>query len=70
MIQCNECGKWFHPLGFARHRAMHRDNRDKASELSQLVSISVVECPECLQPKTQEELDTFGGLCEDCSTEC
>lgn len=26
-----------------------------------------VKCPECLANVTQEELDMFGGLCEDCS---
>lgn len=24
-------------------------------------------CPECLQPTHQEELNMFGGLCEECS---
>lgn len=24
-------------------------------------------CPECLQPTPQDELDMFGGLCEECS---
>ena len=24
-------------------------------------------CPECLQPTTEEELNTFGGICEDCA---
>ncbi|MBW7838425.1 MAG: hypothetical protein H3C36_02050 [Chitinophagaceae bacterium] len=27
------------------------------------------ECPECLQPASKEELNTFGGLCEDCTNE-
>ena len=27
------------------------------------------KCPECLQIVEQDELDTFGGLCEDCATE-
>lgn len=27
-----------------------------------------VACPECLTRVTQNELDTFGGLCEDCAT--
>ena len=27
-----------------------------------------VKCPECLEETTQEELDTFGGLCEECAT--
>jgi len=30
---------------------------------------AVVKCPECLQPCTQEELDMFGGLCEECTTD-
>ena len=25
-----------------------------------------VVCPECLKEVTQEELDMFGGVCEDC----
>lgn len=25
------------------------------------------KCPECLQPTDQDELDMFGGLCEECS---
>lgn len=28
---------------------------------------AIVECAECLQITTQDELDSFGGLCEDCS---
>ena len=24
---CHECHKWFHSLGIARHRAMHRDEK-------------------------------------------
>jgi len=24
------------------------------------------ECPECLRPTDQEELDMFGGVCENC----
>lgn len=26
-----------------------------------------VKCPECLLTASQEELDMFGGLCEECS---
>lgn len=26
-------------------------------------------CPECLTPTTQDELDMFGGLCEECSVD-
>lgn len=26
-----------------------------------------IVCSECLQPTTEEELNMFGGLCEDCS---
>ena len=25
-----------------------------------------VECPECLEDVTQDELDMFGGVCENC----
>ena len=25
------------------------------------------KCPECLQPTPIDELNTFGGLCEECS---
>ncbi len=27
----------------------------------------VVKCPECMNPISQEELDMFGGLCEECT---
>ncbi len=27
------------------------------------------KCPECLEEVYQEELDTFGGLCEECNFE-
>jgi len=27
-----------------------------------------IECPECLRKATPEELNLFGGLCEECST--
>jgi hypothetical protein len=27
-----------------------------------------ITCPECLQRTTQTELNTFGGLCEECSS--
>lgn len=26
-------------------------------------------CPECLTPCPQEELDMFGGLCEECNSQ-
>lgn len=26
-----------------------------------------IECPECLNEVDQEELDMFGGLCEECA---
>jgi len=26
----------------------------------------LAECPECLRPTDQEELDMFGGVCENC----
>lgn len=29
-----------------------------------------VECPECMEKVEQEELDIFGGLCENCTTDC
>lgn len=25
---CHTCNKWFHYLGIARHRAMHRDKKE------------------------------------------
>ncbi len=25
---CSTCKKWYHPMGIARHRAMHRDKRE------------------------------------------
>ena len=27
--QCPTCGKWFHSLGYARHRTMHYEERMK-----------------------------------------
>ncbi|MDY0102806.1 MAG: hypothetical protein RBS07_07680 [Lentimicrobium sp.] len=30
--------------------------------------ITAVKCPECLQQCSQDELDTFGGLCEECKS--
>lgn len=47
---------------------MYQEALSKALSLSS-VSISVVKCPECLGVKDQEELDMFGGLCENCTTE-
>ncbi len=29
----------------------------------------VTKCPECLETCSQEELDLFGGLCEQCNFE-
>ncbi len=26
--RCHTCDKWFHYLGIARHRAMHRDKKE------------------------------------------
>lgn len=40
----------------------------KNGDLS-IVSNSV-ECPECMEKVKQEELDMFGGLCENCTTDC
>lgn len=28
-----------------------------------------VKCPECLEEIDQEELDTFGGMCEKCGSD-
>ena len=28
-IQCPICSRWFKSLGYARHRAMHYDNKQK-----------------------------------------
>ena len=30
---CYGCGKWFHSLGIARHRAMHRDRKEDCTIL-------------------------------------
>ena len=37
------------------------------NDVKPLVSGSFSKCPECLQSTPQDELDTFGGLCEECS---
>jgi len=42
------------------------DNLGKNVDLAN-VSNSV-ECPECMEKVEQEELDMFGGLCENCTT--
>ena len=28
---CHTCDKWFHHMGIARHRAMHRDKRENCT---------------------------------------
>lgn len=28
MCYCHTCNRHYHPLGIARHRAMHRDNKE------------------------------------------
>jgi len=28
-IECKVCKKWFKPLGYARHRAMHYDETER-----------------------------------------
>lgn len=40
---------------------------ENGNDVKPLVSGSFSKCPECLQPTPQEELDMFGGLCEECS---
>ncbi len=39
-IICPECGKSFHSLGFARHMAMHRDNREKDTRKCYVLMVS------------------------------
>jgi len=34
---------------------------------SKAIKEDTIKCPECLKIVNQEELDTFGGLCEECS---
>lgn len=44
------------------------NGHDAASQiLDELLRQEKVICPECLKRVTQEELDMFGGLCEECS---
>ena len=33
-------------------------------------TVDHIKCPECLRETDQEELDMFGGFCEECSLEC
>jgi len=40
---------------------------ENGNDVKPLVSGSFSKCPECLQPTPQDELDMFGGLCEECS---
>jgi len=35
-------------------------------EQTKLQNEPLAECPECLRPTDQEELDMFGGVCENC----
>jgi len=35
-------------------------------EQKELKDTPLPECPECLRPTDQEELDMFGGVCENC----
>lgn len=34
---------------------------------SKVMKEHTIKCPECLKNVHQEELDMFGGLCEECS---
>lgn len=34
---------------------------------AQLAEKEMTVCPECLRPVMQSELNTFGGLCENCT---
>lgn len=50
----------------ARHFDVVMDGMWKALQQNIVIG-SVSKCPECLQPTPQDELDMFGGLCEECS---
>lgn len=41
---------------------------EKLDEIRETQAREASKCPECLQPTSQEELKTYGGLCEDCNT--
>ena len=41
--------------------------KDDESLEEYLDRTKLVECPECLKKVNQDELDTFGGVCEECS---
>lgn len=40
---------------------------ENGNDVKPLVSGSFSKCPECLLPTPQDELDMFGGFCEECS---
>lgn len=42
---------------------------DRYQDLIGLGFIDDANCLECLEEKDQEELDMFGGLCEDCAVD-
>jgi len=45
------------------------DNMESSTVLSQRndSEAAVIKCPECLDTVDQQELNMFGGLCEECS---
>jgi len=43
-------------------------SEDKCSACNQVNEEDIIiSCPECLELVTQDELNTFGGLCEECT---
>ena len=52
----------------ARKELKEIEAMEKLNETKKIQASDMTECPDCLQPTSQEELKTFGGLCEDCNT--
>jgi len=47
-------------------RVKEKENQMKVREQKELNDKPLSECPECVRPTDQEELDMFGGVCEKC----
>lgn len=45
-----------------------QDDLDRFQNSIGLGFNDIHHCPECLEEKDEEELDMFGGLCEECSS--
>lgn len=46
LIEYPKCGKFFQSLGYARHRAMHYEQRIKESDIEVLRYLAPMQCGE------------------------